>query len=50
MLQAQISQEKQGVRMLEKNEPYKAVRLMDLLEKQSMLMHDNIITDLFMHR
>lgn len=42
MLQAQITQGKQEERMLEENKPFRAVRLMALLEKHSMLMNDDI--------
>lgn len=40
-----------GERMLERNKPFRAFRLMALLEKHSMLMNDNIIIrcNYFMH-
>ena len=44
-------QREKGERMLERNKPFRAFRLMALLEKHSMLMNDNIIIrcNYFMH-
>lgn len=42
VLQAHITKEKQGEGLLEENKPSRAVRLMALLEKHSMLMSDSI--------